>query len=76
MTKFENNSTRRPVKAVNLDNKSGSFLRDKVITSEFSSILLLISRKILSTLPQKCKMHKVKSYDNRQPREIHDQSNK
>lgn len=42
--------TRSPVNALNLESTSGSFLRDKVMTSEPSDILLLISRKILSTL--------------------------
>lgn len=44
--------TRSPVNAVNLDSTTGSFLRDKVMTSEPSDILVLTSRKILSALSQ------------------------
>lgn len=42
--------TSSPVKAVNLDSTTGSFLRDRVMTSDRSDMLLLISRNILSTL--------------------------
>jgi len=42
--------TRSPNSAINLDNTWGSFSRRKVMTSDPSNILLLISRKILSTL--------------------------
>lgn len=42
--------TRSPNSAINLDNTWGSFSRRKVMTSDPSDILLLISRKILSTL--------------------------
>lgn len=56
-TEFHKTYTRSPNKAENLDNTSGIFFRDKVVKSEPSDILLLISRKILSTLLQRKKSH-------------------